>query len=125
MLKNKTTTLGLVFALGVALLIICFLIYRSYQTPQPIIVPIKGPRGPQESPKISGTLVLFYADWCGHCKHLMPEWKKAIQLINQRGIRTLELEHGKHKEEIQNQGITGFPVIRYYTQGYQNNEFKE
>jgi thiol-disulfide isomerase/thioredoxin len=25
------------------------------------------------------TLVLIYADWCGHCHHLMPHWDQAAQ----------------------------------------------
>ena len=27
-------------------------------------------------------LVFYYADWCGHCHHMQPEWESFIKLFS-------------------------------------------
>ena len=47
---------------------------------------------------ISGekALVLFHADWCGHCKKFMPEWDKISKEINSsdNGVKLMKVECG-------------------------------
>ena len=74
-----------------------------------------------------GTLALFHADWCGHCKRLMPEFTNFES--NYNGPMSIKkVNEAQDKELIQQHGVQGFPTIRFYpngmddTQNYQDYE---
>lgn len=58
-------------------------------------------------------IVEFYAPWCGHCKSLTPEWKKAASAL--KGIAKLGAvdadEHGSFAGRF---GVQGFPTIKVF-----------
>ena len=60
-------------------------------------------------------LVLCHARWCGHCKKLMPEWKKVKQsnLVDSRGlpVDVVDYEADDNKEAIKKYNVQGFPTI--------------
>ena len=63
-------------------------------------------------------LVMYYAEWCGHCKRTMPEFKKLIDTY--RGdvkIIAIDSEDKENAELVKAQNIKGFPTIRYYPSG--------
>ena len=74
-------------------------------------------------------LVLFHAEWCGHCKKLMPEWDEAASEINamESGVKLRKVECGKpgenesHKMLMEKYSIQGYPTIKYF----ENGEAKE
>lgn len=62
--------------------------------------------------------VMYYADWCGHCKRTKPfleeamtEYKGKIQIV------MIDAEDAKHAALVKQEGISGFPTIRYYKGG--------
>ncbi len=65
--------------------------------------------------------VEFYANWCGHCKTLAPEWKKLIETIkapNDQRLAIVSVESAvinKDIEKIIEQSglgkVNGFPTI--------------
>ena len=72
------------------------------------------------------TAVLFYADWCGHSKAMMPEWKRASQTLSKAGVTVKEFEHNTSKDFIMNQHVDGYPTIRVYPNGLsQSTNYKE
>ena len=58
-------------------------------------------------------MIEFYAPWCGHCKNLTPEWKKAATAL--RGIvNVAAVDADKHKELGSQFGVQGFPTIKIF-----------
>lgn len=58
-------------------------------------------------------LVEFYAPWCGHCRSLTPEWKKAATAL--KGIvKVGAVDCDEHKEMAGQFGIRGFPTIKVF-----------
>ena len=69
--------------------------------------------------------VMYYADWCGHCKKAKPEFEKLQQ--NYKGnvkVAMVNSELPENKELVKQQGINGYPTIRYYPSGL-NSSFEE
>jgi protein disulfide-isomerase A1 len=72
------------------------------------------------------TLVLFYADWCGHCKKLEPDWDKTADTVNgrmlKRNVGAKEGDcsakvHAENEELMQKYNIKGFPTIMIFQNG--------
>lgn len=61
-------------------------------------------------------LVLFYADFCGHCKQMMPDFEQAAKEASSKsGIIIAKVESGKLKDmasvSSQLPAISGFPTM--------------
>lgn len=62
--------------------------------------------------KQMGGIIVFKADWCGHCKRLLPELQ---QLSNSTGLLypiTL-IDADKNSDLVSKAGIQGFPTIKF------------
>ena len=61
-------------------------------------------------------VVLYYANWCGHCKMIKPTWQSYVQSygLKNKKLNIAEVEDTymgqlKHRDQIM-----GFPTIRMY-----------
>ena len=71
-------------------------------------------------------VILYFADWCGHCKHLKPDYQKLAD--NKEGFTVAAVDadnNGGLIEMIQSKGdkaeyqVQGFPtVVSYYDGNY-------
>lgn len=58
-------------------------------------------------------VVEFYAPWCGHCKNLVPEYKKAATAL--KGIvKVGAIDLDEHKGFGGQYGVKGFPTIKIF-----------
>lgn len=71
------------------------------------------------------TFVMYYADWCGHCKRAKPEFEKLMQTYKgDIKLAMINSELPENKELVKQQRINGFPTIRYYPTGL-NSAFQD
>ena len=77
-------------------------------------------------------IVLYYANWCGHCNTMKPEWQEVISrmkthnntnhsnAINIADIESTHIDHLTDKPEI-----AGFPTIKMYNSGHEIANFED
>jgi len=66
-------------------------------------------------------MVLFYADWCGHCKKIKPDWDDAAKEANKEDKKMIKVNCGggteKDKELMSKYNIEGYPTIIIFDNG--------
>ena len=66
-------------------------------------------------------LIEFYAPWCGHCKSLAPEWKKAATAL--KGfVKVGAVDMTAHQSVGAPYNIQGFPTIKIFAGNKQSPE---
>lgn len=72
-------------------------------------------------------LVLYYADWCGHCKDMKPEWHKTVQNLksSNKHINVGEVESTHIPNLVHKPAIAGYPTIKMYNHGKEVANFSD
>jgi protein disulfide-isomerase-like protein len=58
--------------------------------------------------------VEFYAPWCGHCKHLTPEFEKLATSAKGQSVKIVAVDADKHRDLGSRFGVSGFPTLKYF-----------
>jgi len=68
-------------------------------------------------------LVEFYAPWCGHCKTMAPEWKKAAKVL--RGLSYIGAVDATANESLASKyGVKSYPTIKVFRKGEKPSTFE-
>lgn len=74
------------------------------------------------------TFTLYYADWCGHCKKVKPEFQEfaASGEVDVKGKRckVRMVNADENKEELKEKGVQGFPTFMLETADGNTVEYK-
>lgn len=69
----------------------------------------------EDENKNEGVMYFFFADWCGFCQKVKPEWKKLTETkkVNGKTVKYMEVDaDDKNNKKIQEQhDVTGFPTF--------------
>ena len=57
----------------------------------------------------SESVYIFYAPWCGHCKHSMPEFKQAEKMTD--NVVLVNSEDPSNKDIMKKFSVQSFPTI--------------
>jgi protein disulfide-isomerase A1 len=60
--------------------------------------------------------VEFYAPWCGHCKHLAPEWKKLATTLKGK-LPVAKVDCTTEQSVCSEEGVEGYPTIKFFKKG--------
>ena len=69
----------------------------------------------QSEIKDKDALVLFYAEWCGHCKSFMKDWDSIGEEVNGTKLVKIncgEAENPQHEKVRTDYSIAGYPTIK-------------
>jgi thiol-disulfide isomerase/thioredoxin len=83
------------------------LIVKDKQTGQQLQDLIKGP---------GNVIVLYYADWCGHCVRFKPEWAKFKSEMARKhpNLCTVAEVEQSHLSNVPAAQVQGYPTIKFY-----------
>jgi thiol-disulfide isomerase/thioredoxin len=59
-------------------------------------------------------IILYYANWCGHCKVFKPEWERLKSMVPEH-INTAEIESEMIPQMPNKPQIQGFPTMKLYS----------
>lgn len=119
--KNLIIAVGVVGAILVVILIAVLVKRRSpppSPPPESMAVQVEAPPAPPRPSAKPPTLVLFYADGCGHCTAFKPTWDQLAPELESHGVKCLKLDHKDHAELMRQEGVAGFPTIKFYPHGF-------
>jgi protein disulfide-isomerase A6 len=55
-------------------------------------------------------VILFKADWCGHCKHFKPTWEAISKQYNNK-YEFIVYDADKQKEHFKEYNVDAFPTV--------------
>src|SRR5689334_5939789 len=69
-------------------------------------------------------MVEFYAPWCGHCKHLEPEYDKVGEAFADAssGVIVGKVDADAHKDLGSAFEVRGYPTIKFFPKGWRKGD---
>ena len=117
--KTNWTTILMYVAIVVCLILIGYFTYKSFKSSSTSYKPNR--ENMNNSSNKQAELILFYVDWCPHCKTAKPEWEKMKAEYEDKQINGYNVVFTEYNctnetaeiEQLMNQyKIEGYPTIK-------------
>ena len=76
----------------------------------------QGFQNPTPSPSVK-EFILYYADWCPHCKPVIPEFDKLAPngevVVGGQTVKVSKYEVSKNADKHKAANVTGYPTIKF------------
>jgi len=56
------------------------------------------------------TIILFYGDWCGHCRQFKPIWEAFNKVVDKKYLNIIKTDKDEHLDMF---NVNGVPSIKY------------
>jgi thiol-disulfide isomerase/thioredoxin len=82
----------------------------------------------EEAPRKNG-VVLFYANWCPHCHHVMPIMNELADSMYNNNMEdsmvgAIDCAEPQHDNISDQMGIMGYPTIKVYNKGHYIGDYE-
>lgn len=69
--------------------------------------------------KAKSSLVMFFTNWCGHCKRLKPVYSEAAELMHEQGVDGLlaAVDCGASYDICKKFDVGGYPTLKFFKSG--------
>jgi thiol-disulfide isomerase/thioredoxin len=121
-MTNKLKKMDLQFTfLLVAVLVVLYFIYTTFRLDEAF----EASDFPNNLKSDGKQLVLFYADWCGHCKKLKPVWDETALELGDKKMIEVPVGGGTPEEKklMKDYNVNGFPTIIIFENGQPTGPF--
>ena len=75
---------------------------------------------PKETFDSKPKVMLFKAEWCGHCKKFMPVWDEVSKSLGGEA-EFIKYDSEEHKDTMSEYGVKGFPTVYKVVDGEKTN----
>jgi len=66
--------------------------------------------------------VMFYAEWCGHCKSFKPDYERVGEAFQGSDVVIAKVNADTHRELGERFNIEGFPTLKYFPKSFTKPE---
>jgi protein disulfide-isomerase A6 len=112
----------------VGIVVLVLLVVISYTFKNSISLFVRqGFQNPTTAPAVN-EFILYYADWCPHCKTVGPEFDKLAPngevIVNGQKVKVSKYEEKKDAEKVADAKISGYPTIKFSGADGTTTEYK-
>jgi len=90
---------------------------NSNNNDEPVIYELTEDDVPGLMEKEPNVLVMVYAEWCGYCKRMAPEFEKAARSLSRSGITCARLNSERNPRATEQLGVESFPITLHFHNG--------